>query len=106
MDQFDEVVQTILSEWKVLYPSIKDCSIFPNGFLSPSTQYVHVSWKEPLASRIPKEFRDLAKVCRKHTWGIVEYMQYDQRLNGTSVWRVKDGEYECDFVFTYGVESG
>jgi len=105
MDQFDEVVQTILSEWKVTYPSIKDCSIYPVGFVSPSKVYVCIEWKEPLASRVPKEFRDLSSVIRKHPeWSVCVETQRDQEVSGTCDWLARDKMYLCTTALTYLVE--
>jgi len=100
MEQFDEVIQTILSEWKVLYPSIKDCVIYPVGFTSPSEIHVCVGWEEPQVSRVPREFRDLANVIRNHSWKVDPYPG-DQYTGRVSRWNPKEKRYWCELVFTY-----
>jgi len=106
MDQLDKVVQTILSEWKVLYPSIKECSIYPVGFNAPNKVYVCVEWKEPVAARVPKEFRDFSTMMRKHPeWALCKEHQREQEISGVITWLARDKMYSCALAISYLVEA-
>lgn len=101
MDQYDEVVQTILSEWAVHFPSMKYRAIYPTGFRAPDIMYLAVTWYEPSASRVQKELMALDAMLKKHQWALLCMQQKGCDVNGCISDVKGEKLYKCSVVVTY-----